>query len=126
MVAGGASCSRLSEGFEANRQRLRPGNLDLHCGDFLQVSYYGAGLVDGAGLVVCYLFPRGMQQLRPRFEEELPAGTVVISNTFPVPGRRAVRILYPESDPHYPIHVYRVPDAFTADVHAGHDRQARR
>lgn len=89
---------------------VRPGNLELHRGDFLQISYHGAGLV------VCYLFPRGMQQLRARFEDELPAGAVVISNTFPVPGWRAVRTLWPESDPHYPIHVYRVPDAFAGDA----------
>jgi SAM-dependent methyltransferase len=39
-----------------------------------------------ADVVVCYLFPRGMQNLKEKLERELRPGSLVISNTFAVPG----------------------------------------
>jgi len=57
------------------RLRARP-NLVLRRGDFL------AADLRRARLVTCYLFPKGMERLERKFQEELPKGAVVVSNTF--------------------------------------------
>lgn len=44
-----------------------------------------------AGLVTCYLFPGGMKALKPKMETELKPGTLVLSNTFHIPGWAAQR-----------------------------------
>ena len=63
------------------RQALFPApNLEMKLGDFAN-----ADLGD-AGLVVCYLFPGVMEQLRVRFEAELRPGTLVLCNTFALRG----------------------------------------
>jgi Putative methyltransferase len=46
-----------------------------------------------AGLVHCYLYSEGMVKLRLKFERELHAGTVVISNTFAVPLWKPQRVI---------------------------------
>lgn len=92
------------------RQLLfRQHNLDLRRGDFMRIS------CREAGLVVCYLFPRGMRALGAKFETELRHGTVVISNTFPIPGWTPVHTLHPESDPTGPpVYIYMVPESVSA------------
>jgi hypothetical protein len=39
-----------------------------------------------AAVVVCYLYPRGMVRLSTKLRSELTPGTVVVSNTFALPG----------------------------------------
>lgn len=39
-----------------------------------------------AAVVVCYLYPGGMTQLSSKLRSELVPGTVVVSNTFALPG----------------------------------------
>jgi hypothetical protein len=39
-----------------------------------------------AAVVVCYLYPGSMVQLSTKLQSELPPGTVVVSNTFALPG----------------------------------------
>lgn len=39
-----------------------------------------------AALIVCYLYPGAMRQLKEKFIKELKPGTVIISNTFAIPG----------------------------------------
>lgn len=39
-----------------------------------------------ASMIVCYLYPRAMQKLKKKFETELKKGTLVVSNTFSIPG----------------------------------------
>lgn len=51
----------------------------------LQKDFYTVPL-EGAGLVVCYLYPGAMKRLKEKFERELAKGTWVVSNTFAVPG----------------------------------------
>lgn len=75
-------------------------NLEVRRGDFFKAT------LGDADAVVCYLFPRGMERLRPKFEAELRPGAVVISNTFQVPGwtpERTIEIggIWPE-----PVYVY--------------------
>jgi hypothetical protein len=52
---------------------------------FKYKNFYTVSLKD-AGMVVCYLYPGGMQKLREKFERELPPGSCIMSNTFAVPG----------------------------------------
>lgn len=69
------------------RQALaRAPNLALRRKDF-----HRAHLGDAA-LVVCYLYPEGMERLRPKLEAELPIGALVVSNTFAVPGWSPVAV----------------------------------
>lgn len=42
--------------------------------------------LESADIVVCYLYPGAMQKLKIKFEKELKVGTLVISNSFVVPG----------------------------------------
>lgn len=46
-----------------------------------------------ANLVVCYLYPKAMEKLKEKLERELKPGTVVISNTFAIPGWQPSRIV---------------------------------
>lgn len=58
----------------------RAPNLTVHRADFRDVP------LDDASIVVCYLFPRGMERLRDKLAAELRPGALVVSNTFAVPG----------------------------------------
>lgn len=55
-------------------------NVEIHCADFLK-----ADLTD-VSLICCYLYPGGMQQLSDKLTEEPQSGTMLISNTFALPG----------------------------------------
>ena len=57
----------------------RPPKPSLYRRDFMKVP------LQEAALVVCYLYPGGMAKLQPKLEAELPAGALVISNTFALP-----------------------------------------
>ncbi len=58
---------------------VRRPNLSL-----LRCSVFDADLSD-VDVVVVYLHPAAMRKLAPKFERELRPGTIVLSNTFPVP-----------------------------------------
>ena len=60
----------------------RSTNLSLRRADYRHVA------LDDAALVVCYLFPAAMADLKPKLEAELKTGAYVLSNTFAVPGWR--------------------------------------
>ena len=83
-------------------------NLRLELGDFNRADFG-----EGVKVVVVYLTPGNLAKLRPKLAQ-LPAGTLVISNTFAVPGwepaeeRRAPR-------GNYPVYLYRLPQAFKGD-----------
>lgn len=57
----------------------------------LKRNFYSVSLED-ASLVVCYLYPQAMIQLKTKFEQELKPGTWVISNTFAIPGWKPEQI----------------------------------
>jgi hypothetical protein len=44
--------------------------------------------LSGADVVICYLYPAAMQRLGPKFEKELKAGAIVLSNSFQLVGRK--------------------------------------
>ena len=58
---------------------VRRPNLTLH-----RQSVFDIDLTD-VDVVVVYLHPAAMRKLGPKFERELRPGTLVLSNTFPVP-----------------------------------------
>ncbi len=105
------------------RALLRPGgrNLGVHRRDM-----HRADLRD-ACLVVCYLYPGGMESLRPKFEAELPAGAVVASNFFPVPGWRPTRTVQADDLDRSRVYLYRVgtpaPGCRSASVLPGRSSQ---
>lgn len=55
-------------------------NLKIRRSDFFNVPLHDADMV------VCYLFPKGMEELKAKFEKELKPGTHVVSHTFAIPG----------------------------------------
>jgi hypothetical protein len=84
--------------------RLRPRpNLALHRADFM-----AADLGDAA-LVVCYLYPGAMRRLREKLERELPAGALVVSNAFLVPGWRPTSVRHATDQYESPVYLYRMP-----------------
>ncbi len=89
--------SRLRQSF------FRLPNLTIRREDFFDAS------LAGASLIVCYLFPRGMERLRPKFERELTPGTLVVSNTFAVPGWRPSSVRRGADLDVSTVYVYRAP-----------------
>ncbi len=70
-------------------------------------NFFSASL-SGADLVVCYLYPNAMKDLKVKFERELKEGSLVISNTFAVPGWEPIQIRNVPDLYHSRIYVYRV------------------
>ena len=58
----------------------------------LRKDFFEADLSD-AGLIVCYLYPGAMRKLKEKFEKELKPGTLIISNTFQIPGWEPKQII---------------------------------
>lgn len=77
-------------------------NLSLYREDFFKVP------LANAQLIVCYLYPKAMQKLRSKFEQELKEGTWIISNTFAVPEWRAVKIIQLSDIYRTPIYLYQI------------------
>lgn len=80
---------------------LRFPNLQFSKQDILRVPLHEASLI------VCYLYPGAMKKLKPKFEEELRPGTVVITNTFAVPGWNPVNTFFTEDVYRSKIYLYR-------------------
>jgi predicted O-methyltransferase YrrM len=55
-------------------------------------------------LIICYLYPGAMHQLKTKFEKELRPGTIIISHTFAVPGWT-------------PSHFYKVDDLYQTPIY---------
>ena len=81
----GIEISPLPWLFSRLRQTLAPRpNLTLKLGN-----YHGTVLSD-AGLVVCYLHPKGMERVGAKLQADLRPGTKVLCNTFALRGWRPV------------------------------------
>ncbi len=81
----------------------RAPNLAIHRADFHRAS------LEEAALVVCYLYPGGMRRLRPKLAAELPAGALVVSNFFAVPGWEPLVVLRADDLEGSPVYLYRLP-----------------
>lgn len=64
--------------------------------------------LDEASVVICYLYPGAMKKLKSKFEKELRMGTLIISNTFAIPGWKPQRVYILEDLYRTPIYVYRI------------------
>jgi len=72
-----------------------------------RVDFYTMKLND-ASLIMCYLYPEAMVNLRDKFQEELKPGTWVISNTFAIPEWTPETILEVDDLYHTKIYLYKV------------------
>jgi len=91
------------------------GRVEIHNKNFFNVD------LTTATLVTLYLTTSGNSKLRPKFEEELTAGTRVISHDFPINGWDTSRKSPPQ---HYTtgshkIFLYRLPEAYEDRVKKG-------
>lgn len=105
----GYELSPLPWAFSQLRRLIQPApNLRLYRRDLLRASYAEAGVV------VCYLHAEALERLQPKLEAELPAGALVISNTFRLHRWRPAAVLHPPASIDAPVYVYRVPEAYTS------------
>lgn len=73
---------------------------------FHRLDFFHESLKDPA-LVICYLYPGAMQQLKDKFNEELPSGCLVISNTFAINGWDPIEIFKVDDLYNTKIYLYR-------------------
>jgi len=81
---------------------LRLKNVKVYRKDFFSVKLHDFSLV------VCYLYPDAMKQLKNKLESELTPGSWVVSNTFSVPGWTPEKVLDSGDLYHNKIYVYRI------------------
>ena len=77
-------------------------NLKIIRGNFFQKP------LQGVDLIVCYLFPRGMEKLRKKLEKELSAGAIVVSHTHPIPEWNPKEVIEVDDLDHSTIYIYEV------------------
>lgn len=75
------------------------GNLEIRRRDFM-----AEGLSD-AGALTAYLSPGSMARLRPKLNDELPDGSVLVSSAFPVQGWQPAKVV--EASDEHATYVYR-------------------
>ncbi len=68
-------------------------------------NFYEVPLLN-ADVIFTYLHPNGMKRLKEKFEKELKKNTVVISNTFAVPGWKPVKVNEVSDMYHSKLYVY--------------------
>jgi hypothetical protein len=85
-------------------------NLTLRRADF-----FAAPLGDAA-VVCCYLYPGAMRRLRPKFENELAAGALVLSNSFLVPGWVPAEVRIAGDAYATKVYLYRMPPELAEPV----------
>jgi hypothetical protein len=73
---------------------------------FVMKNFYHASLRD-TGMIMCYLYPGAMTKLKNKFEKELKPGTIVVSNTFAVPGWKPDRVVEVNDFYRTNIYIYR-------------------
>ena len=74
----------------------------------LKANFYDVSLHD-ADMVVCYLFPGGMEKLKEKFEKELKPGTYVVSHTFAIPDWEPKTVVKISDLYHSKIYLYERP-----------------
>jgi len=80
-----------------------PSNLDIGRGNFQDIP------LEGAEVVICYLYPEAMTSLKTKFEEELKSDTLIISNTFGIARWEPEEVITLNDIHQTPIYCYRVP-----------------
>lgn len=90
-----------------------PPNLTVRLGNFLNAE------LSDAALVVCYLTPRPMAALKPKLEAELPAGALVLSNTFAFRDWRPVEVRTAPDAHRSKVFLYQAGDGTGSGTGAG-------
>jgi len=93
-------------------------NLKLIRKDFFEVS------LKDASLIYCYLYPGAMERLKVKFDNELKPGTVIITNTFAVPGWEPVQSFQLGDMYHTRIYVYVKTTGNIDALHAKSDHES--
>ena len=86
--------------------KVRVWNSGLKNVQLLKQDFYDASLADAA-IVVCYLFPGAMSKLKRKFEKELKPGTIVITNTFALPGWTPLQVINIQDLYNTKVYLYR-------------------
>lgn len=76
-------------------------NLTLYRRDYLRAD------LSEAGIIVCYLYPGGMQKLEKKLKEENAAVHTVISSTFAFPSFNFYKVVTAKDMHRSPVYVYR-------------------
>lgn len=85
--------------FSVLRKLFHPlGNLEFHNQNFLDTS------LENSQLIICYLYPGAMEQLKEKMEKELSKECLVISHTFAVPSWKPEKVI--EVDDLYSTKIY--------------------
>lgn len=79
-------------------------NLKIFRADFYKISLHDADLV------MCYLFPKGMEKLKEKLQEELKPGAHVVSHTFAIPEWEPKTVIEVSDLHHSKIYLYEVPN----------------
>jgi len=90
-------------------------NLDFQRSNFLDAS------LPNADVFVCYLHRAAMSRLKEKLESEIPAGTLLIANTFAISGWPPESVIETKDFYRSKIYCYKVP-AKTSQNQAGSDR----
>jgi len=77
-------------------------NIQLKRADFFETP------LEDAAIVVCYLFPGAMRKLKGKFENELKPGTLVITNTFAIPGWQPLQVTNTQDLYNTKVYLYKV------------------
>jgi len=78
-------------------------NLKIRKANFFDIS------LQDADMVICYLFPKGMEKLKEKLEKELKPGTHVVSHTFAIPEWEPKTVIEVSDLHHSKIYLYEVP-----------------
>lgn len=76
-------------------------NLKLIRQNFFTTSFHNGEVI------VCYLYPEAMWQLKEKFEQELKPGTWIISNTFAIPGWKPFSVIELDDLYHSKVYLYQ-------------------
>lgn len=77
-------------------------NLSFYRSDFFKSP------LNDASLVICYLFPKAMSKLKPKINLELQPCTLIVSNTFSIPGLKPLKIIELPDIYHSKIYIYSI------------------
>lgn len=79
-----------------------PSNLQLFRKDFFKCD------LKNASLIICYLYPKAMEKLKIKFENELAKGTFIVSNTFAIPDLKPINTFIVNDLYQTKIYLYRI------------------
>ena len=79
-------------------------NLRFAYGNFLKFN------LSESSLIVCYLYPGGMQKLKEKLKNLKP-GTIIVTSTFSIPDWTPLKKLEAQDLYRSPIYVYEIPES---------------